>query len=164
MRLFLGSFATINDYGAIKQRFSFIEGKWVEKKNLHLTFLFLGEVATPAFIIEALKSIHYPHITIPIESLGFFGSPPRVLYAKANDEELFRLHSHICQALGKEPTKPFLPHITLCRIKRAHPFGRFIEALRSYQNRPIGSLKLQLQLIQSHLTPKGPIYRPIHTF
>ncbi|MRI58276.1 MAG: RNA 2',3'-cyclic phosphodiesterase [Epsilonproteobacteria bacterium] len=164
MRLFIGSFAAIDDYAKIKHSFSFLRGKWVEKKNIHLTFLFLGEVPSAAPIVEALEGICYKRKDISLRGLGFFGTPPRVLWAGCEDESLTALHETIRERLGVAEKKPFIPHITLCRIKNAGRYERFLEAVRSYKEREIGHIKLKLQLIESHLTPKGPIYRPIHTF
>lgn len=164
MRLFLGSFATIYDYAKIKNSFSFVKGKWVEKKNIHLTLLFLGEVQTPAPIVEALEGIHYRRKKIPLKDLGFFGSPARVLWARCEDDSLLQLHQNIKDRLQLPSDKPFVPHITLCRIKNTGRYERFLDTIRSYEGQELGHLDLKLQLIQSHLTPKGPIYRPIHTF
>ncbi len=164
MRLFLGTFATIDYYGLLKERFSFVQGKWVERHNIHLTYLFLGEHPTPYPIIEKLEGLQYEKKEIPLISLGFFGHPPRVLYAKAEDVALDALHQEIVTRLGITPDKPFLPHVTLCRIKKVPNFSRFIETLRTYRHQRIGKLANELALIESVLTPKGPKYRVIRTF
>ncbi len=164
MRLFLASFAKLKNYQQIKQSFSFIEGKWVEKRNLHITYLFLGEVQTAAPIIEKLQRISYEKKEIPIIGLGFFGNPAKVLYANIQNGALTHLHNEILQRLGTKPDKPFIPHLTLCRIKRVHNFSRFITTIRKYEGATLGSLELELHLVQSHLTPKGPIYRSVATF
>ncbi len=164
MRLFLGAFATIDYYGLVKERFSFVQGKWVERHNLHLTYLFLGEHPTPYPIIEKLEGIQYEKKKIVLSGIGFFGNPPKVLYAKAEDETIERLHQEIIARLGIAPDKPFLPHVTLCRIKKVPKFSRFIETVRKYQHQRLGSLTSELVLIESFLTPKGPKYRVIHTF
>ncbi|BCD60893.1 MULTISPECIES: RNA 2',3'-cyclic phosphodiesterase [unclassified Nitratiruptor] len=164
MRLFLGSFATINYYGLIKEKFSFLEGKWVEKHNIHLTYLFLGDMPTPQPIIERLEDIAKPEKKIGMNHLGFFGHPPKVLFAKASDESLFRLHQAIVSKLQIKPDKAFIPHVTLCRIKKVHNFDRFIQNIRFLEGKAIGSIEPQLRLIKSILTPKGPVYKIIHTF
>jgi len=164
MRLFVGSFATIYDYLGIKREFSFVEGKWVEKRNLHLTYHFIGEVETPVLLIKQLAKIKYEPQQIPIKALGFFGSPPKILYAKASSDTLYNLAKEIKEAVGAKETKPFIPHITLCRIKRIKNFEKFIKKIRSFEHKTIGTMQVRIELIQSHLTPKGPIYRTIHTF
>ena len=164
MRLFLGTFATIDYYGLLKERFSFLQGKWVERHNIHLTYLFLGEHPTPYPIIEKLEGIRYEKKEIPLAGLGFFGHPPKVLYAKAEDEALDALHHQIITRLGTTPDKPFVPHVTLCRIKKVLNFSRFIDTVRKYQHHHLGKLQGELTLIESVLTPKGPKYRVIRTF
>ena len=164
MRLFLGSFATIEYYGLIKKHFSFMEAKWVEKHNIHLTYLFLGDRPNPYGIIDKLENIHYEKKDIPLHSLGFFGHPPKVLFTKANDETIIDLHKQILDRLQIKPDKPFVPHVTLCRIKRVYGFDRFVSNIRELQNRHFGTLHQELHLIESFLTPKGPKYKIIHTF
>ncbi|SMC08429.1 RNA 2',3'-cyclic phosphodiesterase [Nitratiruptor tergarcus] len=164
MRLFLASFAKLHDYVGIKNSFSFLKGKWVEKRNLHLTYLFLGEVATPVPLKKQLQQITYEHKRVPIQGIGFFGTPAKILYAKAYDEEIIKLHHKILEVLQKEDDKPFLPHITLCRIKELKNFEKFLHTIRKYEHKNLGFLELELHLIESHLTPKGPIYKSIHTF
>lgn len=164
MRLFLASFAKLKNYQQIKQSFSFVEGKWVERKNLHITYLFLGEVQTAAPIIEKLQGISYKKQEIPIIGLGFFGNPARVLYAHIHNEAVMKLHNEILHRLDIQPDKPFIPHLTLCRIKRLRSFSRFIATIKKYEDVALGSLDFELHLVQSHLTPKGPIYRSVATF
>lgn len=164
MRLFIGSFAKLENYRSIKEDFSFIEGKWVEPRNIHLTLLFLGEVKIPESIVFRLQSLCYEKVTLPIKGLGFFGSPAKVLYAKVADEGLTALHERICQMLDFEPNKPYLPHITLCRIKRIKNYDRFLKKIGEYENKKIGQLTLEVALIKSELTKRGPIYTPLATF
>ncbi len=164
MRLFIGSFAKLNNYQKIKEDFSFVEGKWVESQNIHLTLLFLGEVKVPESISFRLRNLCYEKMELPIEGLGFFGSPAKVLYAKIIDDRLSQLHTRICEALDFEPNQPFLPHITLCRIKKVKNYDRFIKKVRHYENRVLGKLDLEVKLIKSELTKRGPIYTPIATF
>ena len=163
MRLFIGSFAKLNNYQKIKEDFSFLEGKWVEPRNIHLTLLFLGEVQVPQSVIFRLRSLRYEKTDIPIQGLGFFGSPPRLLYARVADDGLAQLHERICKTLDFEPNQPFLPHITLCRIKRLKNRDRFIKKIRDYDESKLGKLRLEVTLIKSELTKRGPIYTPIAT-
>ena len=164
MRLFLGSFAKLEHYGILKSHFSFLEAKWVQKHNIHLTYLFLGERPNPYGIIEKLERIEYEKKDIPLHGLGFFGHPPKVLYTKAQDEGIVELHHKIVKRLQIEPNQPFVPHVTLCRIKSSQRFSRFIETLQKLEHHHFGTLHQELHLIESLLTPKGPKYKIIHTF
>jgi len=43
MRLFIASPVIFDNYASLKEDFEgIIEGKWVDEKNLHLTWVFLG--------------------------------------------------------------------------------------------------------------------------
>ena len=57
MRLFIASPIILDDYTSIKEDFKdIIEAKWVEEENLHLTWVFLGDVKNENPVIEKLKS------------------------------------------------------------------------------------------------------------
>ena len=164
MRLFLGTFVQLYDYVSLKHSFSFLEAKWVKKRNLHITLLFLGEVKEPAKIIKKIEGIDYPQLKIPIKGLGYFGSPPKIFYARADHQAIHDLHAQILRRLDYSEDELFIPHVTLCRIKRIKDQDRFIKQLRHLQKKPFGFTTLKLQLIKSTLTQKGPIYEPIATF
>jgi len=58
MRLFIASPVIMDDYTSIKEDFKdIIEGKWVEEENVHLTWVFLGDVEDEKPIIDKLKEI-----------------------------------------------------------------------------------------------------------
>ena len=163
MRLFIGTFVQIPEFVSLKNSFSFLEAKWTKRSNLHITWLFLGK-ADPKAIIEALHGIDYQKDPIPIKGLGFFGSPPKILYAKAGSTRLSKLHDDICKRLDFEDDRPFIPHITLARIKKIKDQDRFIKQIRRFEHKSLGLLIPKIELINSTLTPQGPIYERIATF
>lgn len=164
MRLFLGSFAKIDNFKDIKDDFKdIVFAKWVEINNIHLTYLFLGEVENPQKIISKLDGISYKKDKIFIKSLGLFGHPPKILYAKIKSKEILKLYKKICKKLEIEE-KYFTPHITLARIKRVNDKEKFFNRIGKYKNRKLGYLELNLTLIESTLTPKGPLYKIIKKF
>ena len=58
MRLFIASPVILSHYDVIKNDFEgIVEGKWVEEENLHLTWVFLGDVPNPQPVIEKLQGI-----------------------------------------------------------------------------------------------------------
>ena len=164
MRLFLGSFATINDLETIKEHFPMLTARWTPKANIHLTYLFLGESYDPATVIQKLQGIHYLEKSIQLSGLGTFGKPPRILYAKAEDKALLDLHNEIVTRLDLKPDKPFIPHITLARLKKVESMARFKNALKEYEAKVLGELQVELQLIQSELTPQGARYKTLFRF
>jgi len=165
LRLFLGSFAHIEYLKQIEHKFKkIVEGKWVEKENIHLTYYFLGEVDDPKSIILKLKEIRYKKKDIPIKGISFFGHPPKILYAKIDDKEINKLHKKILKKLDFTDDKPFISHITLCRIKRVRNFTNFIQTIKIFDEKTLGYMHLKLALIKSELTPKGPKYSILKEF
>ncbi len=164
MRLFLGSFANINHYDAIQKDFSMLQAKWTPEQNIHLTYLFLGDNYKPENIIDKLQKIKYTKATIPIIGLGTFGKPARILYANAEDKALFCLHNEIVHKLNIKPDKPFIPHITLARIKKVENVSALREMIESYHEKALGSMQIELKLVASKLTPQGALYRTIYDF
>ena len=164
MRLFLGSFTTINHYDAIKKDFSMLQARWMPEQNIHLTYLFLGDKHKPENIIHKLQKIKYPKTTIPIIGLGTFGKPAHILYANARNEVLFHLHNEIVHRLNIKPEKPFIPHITLARIKKVENVSALRELIESYQKKVLGTMQLEVKLVASKLTPKGALYKKIYDF
>ena len=165
MRLFLGAFANIDNLENIQKDFKdIIEGKWVEKENIHLTFIFLGDVENPKSIILKLKDIKFKNKSINIRGLDYFGRPPKILYAKVNDKEIKKLYIELCKRLGIEAEENFVSHITLIRIKKVKGIKRFLEKIEKYKNKKLGHIHLKLAQIKSELTPKGPRYSIIKEF
>ncbi len=164
MRLFIGAFAKIYDYEKIKKDFSFIKGNWTKEENIHITYLFLGEVDEHERILGSLCNLEYKKTVIPLKGLGFFGRPPKILYAKADEKPLLQLQKDICSLLGKKSDKPFIPHVTLCRIKDVKEPKRFYQKIEEYEDKTVGELEIKVELIKSTLTPKGPIYSSIGSF
>lgn len=165
MRLFLGSFAKIDNFKAIKDDFKdIVFAKWVEPKNIHLTYLFLGDVKNPKDIILKLKDISYRKKGLNVRSLGFFGYPPKILFAKIKDKEIEKLHKDICKRLDIQQEENFIPHITLARIKRVKNRVEFLKKIDNYKGRKFGILELELCLIKSILTPNGPKYSILEKF
>ncbi len=157
MRLFIASPVILNDYASIKADFDgIIEGKWVEEENLHLTWVFLGEVDDPGPIMEKLRTIAPLETTVTMAELGYFGRPPRVFFAKAESKLLYDKAREFKEA-GFDLYR-FKPHITLCRIKHIHNYRAYKEVLKSYREKKLGILLPQIHLYKSELTPSGAIH------
>jgi 2'-5' RNA ligase len=166
MRLFLGSFAKIEGYDAIREHFSpKFEGKWVAPENLHMTWLFLGERDNVDGIIDALAPIRtMPKPRLTLKGFGTFGRPnPKVLYLRARTTDALPLHNAIVDLLHFEEKRPFRAHVTLARIKT--PFVRdFLHDETPWMHEIVGEVAPSLYLFESRLGPGGPKYRPIEEF
>ena len=157
MRLFIASPIILDDYASIKEDFKdIIEGKWVEEENLHLTWIFLGDVKDEKTIIDKLKAISPLESKVSIKELGYFGRPPRVFFAKAEKKDLYDKAREFKNA-GFDLYR-FKPHITLCRIKAIHDYKAYKEKLKTYREKALGLILPEISLYESTLTEKGAEY------
>ncbi|WP_456451896.1 RNA 2',3'-cyclic phosphodiesterase [Hydrogenimonas sp.] len=166
MRLFLASYATVDWYDEIKKDMSpYFEAKWVEPRNLHLTWFFLGERDSAAHILDLLQPLKMlPRLPLSIQGFGTFGEPhPKVFYLKTASVVTTILHEKIAEMLGEESEEHFKPHITMARIKRFHSDG-YKRLERPWMSEPLGTVDPKIYLIESRLTPSGPIYIPLEEF
>ena len=160
MRLFIASPAILYDYTALKADFSgVLDGKWVDEGNLHLTWVFLGNVASPEPVIEKMKNLKELQSTSILSGLGTFGRPPRILYAGSVEKSLYAKAAEFRKA-GFDLYR-FKPHVTLCRIKKIHDYTRFKDLKKAYRNRILGEIKPEISLYETLLTPKQVQYRKI---
>ena len=157
MRLFIASPIILDDYSSIKNDFKdIIEGKWVEEENLHLTWVFLGDIKNEKPIIDKLKNISPLESEVGIEEMGYFGRPPRVLFAKTEEKLLYNKAKEFKEA--DFDLYRFKPHITLCRIKTIHDYKAYKEKLKSYREKSLGFILPEINLYKSVLTAKGALH------
>ncbi|MBD3789295.1 MAG: RNA 2',3'-cyclic phosphodiesterase [Campylobacterales bacterium] len=158
MRLFIASPIILDDYAAIQKDFEgIIEGKWVEEENLHLTWVFLGNIMDETPVIEKMQNITHLSEEVAIAELGYFGRPPKVFFAKAQAKMLYDKAREF-KAAGFNLYR-FKPHITLCRIKAIHDYKAYKETLKTYRDKTLGKIRPQISLYESSLSEKGPLYK-----
>ncbi len=166
MRLFLASFANVEFYEEIKKDMEpFFDAKWVEPKNLHLTWYFLGEQPSAAPIIDRLRELKMrSRLPISLQGYDTFGDPdPKILFLKTSTVVSNIIHQEIAQILGLEPDESFRPHVTVARIKHIRSKG-FKNLGRPWMSEPLGIIEAPIYLIESRLTQNGPIYIPLEEF
>jgi len=162
MRLFIASPVELFEYKKIQEDFKgIIEGKWIEEENLHLTWVFLGELSSPVPVIEKLQQLTPLKKYFDIASLSYFGRPPRVFFAKAEEKLLYEKAVSFREA-GFDLYR-FKPHITLCRIKHIHNYRAFKELKHYYKERILGKILPQITLYESRLSKSGPAYQALYT-
>lgn len=140
--------------------------RWVPRASLHLTLRFLGdaEEAAASRLAGALEAeaARRPPLRLSVEGSGLF---PRVVWAGCAGDlgPLAAAVDGIATAHGfpREPL-PFVPHITIGRVKSARHEARLRAAL------PAGALgafdATELVLVRSTLRPEGPLYERIAAF
>jgi 2'-5' RNA ligase len=147
--------------------------RWVTVKNLHLTLNFLGDV--PKNKMENIKACiqettrPFAPFEISIEGLGMFPNAkrPRVIWlGVVHDNTLLALHDALEQNLAPLGIKPekraYDPHLTVARVSRRaenQAVKEIGQTLSQFRVKSLGPIRVdQIQLYQSDLTPKGPIY------
>lgn len=148
------------------------EVKWVERENLHVTLLFLGEVDvrdTPA-VCRAVAGACRDHAAFPlsVESVGCFPNPrrPRVLWAGVGDgaPEIVALHDALEPPLldlgcYRKEERQYTPHITLGRVRSDRPTDRLAQALMKHADWSGGQdVVREVLVMSSELTSQGPVY------
>ena len=145
--------------------------KCVERKNIHITIRFLGDVSEPLLsAIESSMSDSLQGVTdfpIQVSGLGAFPSDRdiRVVWAKAVSLQLEEMATKLnvsIDKLGIKADKPFTPHITLARLKMRQFERACKEAISKYKTSEFGSYNASsVKLKKSTLTPVGPIYEDL---
>jgi len=149
--------------------------KWVDKKNLHVTFKFLGDVNERILediyaSAEGVASAHAP-FSISFKEAEMIPNPerPRLIWYDMKDEtdsaaNLFRDVDMALYDLGfSKEKRPLALHTTIGRIK----FARNIEWEKISSNLiPVDDIVQcnELTLFKSQLTSSGPIYSILKTF
>jgi RNA 2',3'-cyclic 3'-phosphodiesterase len=148
------------------------EVKWVERENLHVTLLFLGEVDErdlPA-VCKAVGEVAAHTLAFPmsVEKASSFGSPrrPRTLWAGVGEgtQTLRALHDALeapLLELGcyRREERQYTPHITLGRVKGDRSNDQLAAALaRNAGWRGGETLVREVHVMGSELTPQGPVY------
>jgi len=156
MRLFIATPITLPFYSLIKNDLSkYIDGKWVEGWNLHLTHKFIGEDNPEKYKI----SLDIPKEKIKIKGLDLFNN--KVLYLKADSKNIKNINNEINKKFNFKNDN-FIPHITLCRIKYIKD-KKFFDELKKWDNKEV-EIPFEVYLYKSTLTKKGPIYEKIYKY
>ena len=147
--------------------------KWVEKDNLHITLLFLGEVqqldVNP--ICRTLKKqlAAVAPFTLEVTGLGAFPTlrRPKILWAglSSGADELKAIHDRIEEPilnLGgyRRESRAFAPHLTLGRLSqeedRAETWGPLVAQYADWQG---GAIVIdEVLVMRSELLREGPVY------
>lgn len=146
--------------------------KVVDPAQYHLTLKFIGECE--GNIAHAIEK-EFSSISIPVSSLeytvkgiGMFPNSknPSVIWTgiitneKAMNQLAKQMESFAKNFGIKEENRPFVPHLTLARIRKGRKLTEKInEKLKAYESAEFGSAVFnRILLFSSKLTPQGPIY------
>jgi 2'-5' RNA ligase len=146
--------------------------RWVKPNLLHVTLRFLGDTAvsqlsTISSELDRIAANHAP-LRLYVSGLGCFPNRkrPRVIWAGLEGEitavqSLKQDIDAILEPLGwARETRPFKPHLTLGRVKDS----RKLQGIEwGTEVKEMAAPVTAVHLIESQLTPQGPIYSTYHT-
>ena len=150
--------------------------RWVPPDNLHFTLKFLGEIAEArvAGVADAAREVagRTGRFEITLAGLGAFPSPrrPQVVWVGVGDgaDRLVALAGDLDTALYRlkfpREHRPFQPHLTVARVRRAGPVPDLSGPLDGLAGLVLGSQPVDALLVmESTLNPSGATYRPVDT-
>ena len=149
--------------------------KWVKPENVHLTLKFLGNVADEK--IKKIKSLleeissGYSKFEASVFKIGAFPKLeyPRVIWVGIDKgcnllEEIAVRIEDECEHIGfAKEKRAFSAHLTLGRVRTGKNKIALKEKLLSAAVPQQSFIVDKIILFQSTLTPKGPIYTPLHS-
>ncbi len=150
--------------------------KPVEKENLHITLMFLGEVPDRRVEVvkEKLREVKTAPFKLHLKGVGFFPSAGQVRVIWVGVEEgkeeiskLADLVGNLMKKLGFKRDKEFVAHATIARVKKiaAEDKRRLLQALEPYMNEDFGWMDVkEFKLKKSTLTSSGPIYEDLEIY
>jgi len=149
--------------------------KWVKPGNLHITLKFLGDItrsqiAQIANVLDIITERTGP-FNLSLGQPGVFPYPkrPRILWVGLHGDTgpLKKFQGAIEKELAENgfeaDLRPFVPHITVGRVKGRPPsMEKISHFLKTQIEAPVSTIE-KIHLYQSILTPSGPIYKVLST-
>jgi 2'-5' RNA ligase len=146
--------------------------KWVERENLHVTLLFLGEILDRELprVCAAVATVasDTEDFTFSLQAVGCFPNArrPRVVWVGLGQgqRELIALHDALeppLLELGcyRREERQYTPHITLGRVQGEGNSGALAQAISGYNNWQGGEMDArEILTLSSELTREGPEY------
>lgn len=175
MRLFLGTFLEkdLVEKIPLEEISKLFEGdlKTIRKENIHLTWIFIGDVET-RHGVSLLQEIIENHINLfkglIFQSHGLRFWPPKkaprliVTSGELNKEiNLEKINSDLKKICNPDIKDSFLPHITIARFKKDKTVNKGFK-LPQMENF-IWEIK-EVYLVNSTLTSEGPNYEKIKCY
>ncbi len=138
--------------------------KWTSESQLHITLRFLGD-CNPDDVIPKMKTLALREL-LPVEytlsDIGDFGKPPFVIWLSGKfSSSLYTMASrleHIPDEHGNTgETGRFIPHVTIARVRSG------VQCPRLNPDISIQGAAQSVNLVESVLTSKGPVYSTLYT-
>ena len=157
----------------LRHEFLNVNASWNRDGKFHLTLKFLGEI--PRSRVESLslaagRAVEgLPSFKLVVEKTGAFpnNNPPRVLWIGVSDPsgELSKLYERLEEECARESfprdERPFHPHLTLARLRKAQGARLLASAHKAMPFGPIEMIVSELLVIRSELGSAGSKYAVI---
>jgi len=153
------------------------EIKWVDPSLIHITLKFLGETDEKKLdgIFEATCEVaeKFCPFFIKIYKMGAFPNLecPRVIWLgiKEGSSQLAQIAKELEKKLFKQgfprEKREWVPHLTIGRVKQLQDRESIKRAIMREKQTSGGEAKIEaITVMQSRLTPQGPIYTPLQKF
>jgi 2'-5' RNA ligase len=144
-----------------------LTARWVPRDNLHLTLVFIGEVADQdsAAVRSALEpAFEVQPFALRIDGFGTFppSGPLRVIWMGVAEgaPELSRLHGEVNRRLTRPgEARPYAPHLTVARIKEARGTVARVRRAGTAVSGQAGTTRVDaVTLFRSRLSANGSLY------
>ena len=159
-----------------QSRLDFRGVKLVDPELFHFSLHFLGETSSELIpqLNRVIDGITQTPFTLTLDHAGVFPNLRniRVLWigTSSGSEELIALQQQLIQPLQELQfsidSRPYTPHLTIGRVKflNAEAKPSIQHAVKDHESFLFGSQEVtQVHLMQSTLTPEGPIYQSLYT-
>jgi RNA 2',3'-cyclic 3'-phosphodiesterase len=144
-----------------------INAKPVDIKNIHFTLQFLGEISQKTLdkVMQSLNSVKFTSFKVHFMGVGVFPNLkfPRIIWIGTDKDggnlliSLAKKIENTLFPLGFSLDKPFMPHVTIFRIK--NKIENIEKELNKFTLHEFGIQEItKFQLKQSILNSRGPIY------
>ena len=149
-----------------------VNGSFVNKKNLHLTLKFIGELSEEQIelVKKNLSEIILAKFNCSTGKTGTFPSEDyvKVVWLELIADGIMHLKGLVDNKLNatgiKTDDKEFSSHITFARIRGVKDKPKLLEFLPGLGIKKMNFPIEKFLLIKSELTREGPIYRTIEEF
>jgi len=150
--------------------------RWVKKENIHLTLIFLGEIAEDVIdqVKERMHTVSKNHkaFNMALQGTGVFPNfrRPRVLWvgvSPESEEPIIHLARDLMNSLDFlkiDERKDFAPHITFGRIKSVYDSVSLKSGIESISIKTEEFTAKEITLFKSVLKPDGAVYTPVTKF
>lgn len=154
-----------------KLKFPEEQAKCTLSKEQHITLKFLGEVSSEKLskIQENLRKINFKQFNAKLNTGASFANESylRVAWFVAEPQKEFtELYNQIDQQLKfieSKEVEHFIPHITLARFKYVNDKTEILKVVKSLRLSAEWNIN-SFKLIESDLTPQGPVYKVIEEY